>query len=126
MGLKWDVYHLPTGAGFRNHPQHHGIAMLMGWVGNGRASVVQLVALPSTVLRSQALESLTTLWVKVTRFEARHLGSHGPMGPLKKSCFLSGEAKIFRKSSGLHGLTMIKPLVFGCLGASVLGNTNYP
>ena len=81
MGLKWDVYHLPTGAGFRNHPQHHGIAMLMGWVGNGRASVVQLVALPSTVLRSQALESLTTLWVKVTRFEARHLGSHGPMGP---------------------------------------------
>ena len=23
MGLQKDVYHLPTGAGFRNHPQHH-------------------------------------------------------------------------------------------------------
>ena len=23
MGLKWDDYHLPTGAGFRNHPPYH-------------------------------------------------------------------------------------------------------
>ena len=27
---EWDVYHLSTGAGFRNHPQYHGD--IMGYI----------------------------------------------------------------------------------------------
>ena len=72
MGLKWDVYHLPTGFWDFAGPSTAPWDSNAGWDGNGRAILWSNLWLSHSSPIQQALESLTTLWVKVTRFEARH------------------------------------------------------